>query len=161
MEANVQRDYQPLFYLVQPLHTEMPDRGAFTVYTATHTMFLACCKDSAKSCINFSCTFSHIWWHSGSNAKLGSCTYFFCTRTISLAIFFSESSQQDSYYGLFSFIHWHPTSVEFWWFQHGSGSWSRQWHLHETSQHLQVHDVCKLSKEALDDYFPLTRDPSG
>ena len=37
MEANVQRDYQPLFSLVQPLHTEMADRGAFTVYTATRT----------------------------------------------------------------------------------------------------------------------------
>ena len=51
MEVNVQRDYQPLFTLVQPLHTEMADKGAFTVYTATFTKFLACCKDSAKPCI--------------------------------------------------------------------------------------------------------------
>ena len=50
MEVNVQRDYQPQFILVQPLHTEMADKGAFTVYTATFTKFLACCKDSAKSC---------------------------------------------------------------------------------------------------------------
>ena len=49
MEVNVQRDYQPLFTLVQPLHTEMADKGALTVYIATSTMFLACCKDSAKS----------------------------------------------------------------------------------------------------------------
>ena len=44
-QINVQRDYQPLFTLVQPLHTEMADKGAFTVYTATFTKFLACCKD--------------------------------------------------------------------------------------------------------------------
>ena len=34
--------YQPLFSLVQPLHTEMADKGALTVYTATHTKFLVC-----------------------------------------------------------------------------------------------------------------------
>ena len=32
MEVNVQRDYQPLFTLVQPLHTEMADKVALTVY---------------------------------------------------------------------------------------------------------------------------------
>ena len=58
MEVNVQRDYQPLFTLVQPLHTEMADKVALTVYTAIFTKFLACCKDSAKSCI---CTVSLKW----------------------------------------------------------------------------------------------------
>jgi hypothetical protein len=33
--------------LVQPLHTEMVDKGTFTVYIA---QFLAYCKDCAKSC---------------------------------------------------------------------------------------------------------------
>ena len=40
MEVNVQRGYQPLTLLVQPLHTEIADKGAFTVYTATLTKFL-------------------------------------------------------------------------------------------------------------------------
>ena len=30
----------------------MADKGAFTVYTATFTKFLSCCKDSAKSCMH-------------------------------------------------------------------------------------------------------------
>ena len=51
MEVNVQRDYQPLFTLVQLLNTEMADKGALTVYIATFTKYLACCKDSAKPCI--------------------------------------------------------------------------------------------------------------
>ena len=28
----------------------MTDKGTFTVYTATHTGFLVCCKDYAKPC---------------------------------------------------------------------------------------------------------------
>ena len=46
MEVNVKRDYQPLFTLIQPLYTEMADKGAFTVYTATFTKFLARCNDN-------------------------------------------------------------------------------------------------------------------
>ena len=35
-------------YLSTTLSHRMADEGVFTVYAATHTMFLACCKDSAK-----------------------------------------------------------------------------------------------------------------
>ena len=49
MEVNVQRDYQPWLTLVQHHHIEWRTR----VYTATHTMCLARCKDSAKPCTQF------------------------------------------------------------------------------------------------------------
>ena len=49
MEVNVQRDYQPWLTLVQHHHIEWQTR----VYTATHTMCLARCKDSAKPCTQF------------------------------------------------------------------------------------------------------------
>ena len=53
MVVNVQRDYQPLFTLVQYHCKEFADEDAFSAYTKHiyYNIVLVCCKDILKPCL--------------------------------------------------------------------------------------------------------------
>ena len=48
MEVNVPSGLASTVYLSTPPSYRKADKGTFIVYTAIHTMFNNCCKDSAK-----------------------------------------------------------------------------------------------------------------
>ena len=57
----------------------MADKGAFTVYTATHTMFLTYCKDSAKPC---TATYMYTSSTLSAHAIMVAVKLFYCLSTL-------------------------------------------------------------------------------